>query len=134
MRRPEICLCCVWQPHADDSGAEQLKHVCVGVSVALALCIALLFWVMVAWKSSIRQKGKEGPTGSGDGSVGTAARVARGQAGPNHNNSSSGEETRTGSPDSQEVDDKIKKQVSHLSLRSLRSFKSLDNMEMQPRS
>ncbi|CAM9797137.1 unnamed protein product, partial [Laminaria digitata] len=57
----------------DDSGAQGLKHACVGLSAALFLALLALAWVAVAWKYLNRDVVKEnrtaaeGPNGGAGG-------------------------------------------------------------------
>eukprot|EP00904_Undaria_pinnatifida_P003588 jgi/Undpi1/1322/HiC_scaffold_11.g04714.m1 len=114
----------------DDSGAQGLKHACVGLSAALFLALLALCWVTVAWKFLNHEVTKDSPATAGEGQAGGG--VEEGEVATEQNNSS-GERTRSGSPDSVVAEAKMKRQVSELSLRSLRSCRSLDNIDMPPR-
>lgn len=110
---------------ADDSGAQSLKHACVGLSAALFLALLALCWVTVAWKFLNREVTKDSPETASEGQAGGG--VEEGEVSTEQNNSS-GERTRSGSPDSVVAESKMRRQVSELSLRSLRSCRSLEDM------
>ena len=120
---------------ADDTGAQSLKHAVVGLSAALFLALMALTWVAVARKYLNRDVAKENPTAADGPNGGAGGGGGEGSGGDStEQNNSSGERTRTGSPDSVVVEAKMRRQVSELSLRSLRSCRSLDNMELQTRT
>lgn len=103
-----------------------MKHVCVGLTATLVLALAALFWVSVAWKCINRGavKGTPAVARQGQREVTPPAGVE------GEHNQDDVEATGTGSTNSGDMDVKLKKQVSTVSFRSL---KSLDNMELQPK-
>ena len=147
---------------SDDSGADQLRNLCVGLGVVLVLALLALSWVTVSWRRSsaikstknvpvletapsppvaeIQDDKHEGGTGSTTSTpqdchiLGTVQnrRAADEELGESEEDGE-GEERQE-----QETQPRLIRTTSHLSLRSwrslrsLRSATSLENFEFHP--